>query len=144
MDPINESHVSEYQAAVAEFRNGDCRPFTVYAAAMLDAASRLIDPAGVAYVAEDRDAGTTYDVVNARVWRRLCEFDEIRAINAERVLATIREEYGVEFGTLLMFNEGDLEVVHQGTAADAPPAAAEVARLVSRQLWSAQPIDQSR
>lgn len=89
------------------------------------------------YLSEDRHGGTAYDVVNARVWERLCALPDHDLITVEQVTEIIGDEYGDHFGTPLTLDDGELRITHQGSASDAPPAADEMALLVYRRLSTA-------
>jgi hypothetical protein len=134
-DTIEDKIRDEYCSALANFRTGDSRPFEVYCAALLDAASTLLDPAGVMFIGSDATVGDAYDSVNSQVWRRLIGPAREHRLDEALVRSILRDEYGSHFGTWFGWAEDDQwRVVRVGTAADAPDGTNEMARLVHERL----------
>jgi hypothetical protein len=141
----DQTLLDDYHKALAAFRDGDSRPFEVYAAALLDAACTILDPAGVMYIGCDPQIGDAYDIVNSRVWRRLIGPARQDRLDAELIRSILRDEYGSHFGSLHTFtDDGGLQTVHTGTADDAPALTDDIARLVHERLSTSERFGETR
>lgn len=73
-DPAMRRHtiMKQFGIALADFRLGRAYLLWPCAAAVIEAAFTLIDPAGVQFLGEDPEAATEYRGVAARVWNEVC------------------------------------------------------------------------
>jgi hypothetical protein len=142
---MDDQHlVDQYRAALTAFRQGDSRPFEVYAAAVLDAACTVLDPAGVMFIGCDPSVGDAYDFINSRVWRRFIGPARRDRLDGGLIRSILREEYGPHFSAPEEFNDDGDRVRYGGTAADAPPETDEVARLVHERLCRSEAFGEPR
>ena len=133
----------KYRTALEAFRAGDARPFQVYLAGVLNAASVLLDPGQVMILGCDPTAGDQYDVVNAQVWDRLCDAERNGVIDGPKVHEILMSEYGSNFGGWVESVSSEDGTVasgaeHEGTPADAPAGTAKMAEMLWHRLCQAE------